>query len=112
VGIVYCLVISNTAPDTTQIYSSNTAQLVAQRTTAGVWHNAQQQLDIRSAVACYAYVVCGMWYVDGIPFEQKETDYLLWGCFRSSFASSSTPAGCLLQLIHGLDEGARGAKSP
>jgi hypothetical protein len=47
----------------------------------------------------------------GIPFEQKEPDYLLWGCFRSSFASSSTPAGCLLQLIHGLDEGARGAKS-
>ena len=26
-------------------------------------------------------------------------------------ASSSTPAGCLLQLIHGLDEGARDAKS-
>jgi hypothetical protein len=26
-------------------------------------------------------------------------------------ASSSTPAGCLLQLKHGLDEGARGAKS-
>jgi hypothetical protein len=27
------------------------------------------------------------------------------------FASASTPAGCLLQLIHGhLDEGARGAK--
>jgi hypothetical protein len=48
----------------------------------------------------------------GIPFEQKGPDYLLWGCFRSSFASSSTPAGCLLQLIlHGLDEGARGAKS-
>jgi hypothetical protein len=46
-----------------------------------------------------------------IPFEQKEPDYLLWGCFRSSFASSSTPAGCLLQLIHGLDEGARSAKS-
>jgi hypothetical protein len=39
------------------------------------------------------------------PFEQKEPDYLLWGCFRSSFASSSTPAGCLLQLIHGLDAG-------
>jgi hypothetical protein len=46
-----------------------------------------------------------------IPFEQKEPDYLLWGCFRWSFASASTPAGCLLQLIHGLDEGARGAKS-
>jgi hypothetical protein len=46
-----------------------------------------------------------------IPFEQKERDYLLWGCFRSSFASSSTPAGCLLQLIHGLDEAARGAES-
>jgi hypothetical protein len=30
---------------------------------------------------------------------------------RSSFASSSTPAGCLLQLKHGLDEAARGAKS-
>jgi hypothetical protein len=46
-----------------------------------------------------------------IAFEQNERDYLLWVCFRSSFASSSTPAGCLLQLIHGLDEGARGAKS-
>ena len=46
-----------------------------------------------------------------IPFEQKEPDYLLWAPLRSSFASSSTPAGCLLQLIHGLDEGARGAKS-
>jgi hypothetical protein len=46
-----------------------------------------------------------------IPFEQKEPDYLLWGPLRSSFASSSTPAGCLLQRIHGLDEGARGAKS-
>jgi hypothetical protein len=46
-----------------------------------------------------------------IPFEQIKPDYLLWGCFRWSFASSSTPAGCLLQLIHGLDEGARGAKS-
>jgi hypothetical protein len=46
-----------------------------------------------------------------IPFEQKEPDYLIWGCFRSSFASSSTPAGCLFQLKHGLDEGARGAKS-
>ena len=46
-----------------------------------------------------------------IPFEQKEPDYLLWAPLRSSFASSSTPAGCLLQLKHGLDEGARGAKS-
>jgi hypothetical protein len=32
------------------------------------------------------------------PFELNKPDYLLWGCFRSSFASSSTPAGCLLQL--------------
>jgi hypothetical protein len=48
----------------------------------------------------------------GIPFEQKEPDYLLWGCFRWGFASASTPAGCLLPLVHGLDEGARGAKSP
>jgi hypothetical protein len=49
----------------------------------------------------------------GIPFEQINPDYLLWGCFRSSFAmhSSSTPAGCLFQLKHGLDEAARGAKS-
>jgi hypothetical protein len=46
-----------------------------------------------------------------IPFEQIKPDYLLWGCFRLSFASSSTPAGCLLQLKHGLDEAARGAKS-
>jgi hypothetical protein len=46
-----------------------------------------------------------------IPFEQKEPDYLLWGPLRSSFASSCTPAGCLLQPKHGLDEGARGAKS-
>jgi hypothetical protein len=46
-----------------------------------------------------------------IPFEQKEPDYLLWPPLRSSFASSSTPAGCLLQLKHGLDEAARGAKS-
>jgi hypothetical protein len=49
------------------------------------------------------------------PFELNKPDYLLlWGCFRSSSASSSTPAGCVLQLIHGLDgdedEGARGAK--
>jgi hypothetical protein len=48
---------------------------------------------------------------DSIPFELNKPDYLLWGCFRSSFASSSTPAGCLLQLIHGLDEGTRGVKS-
>jgi hypothetical protein len=44
----------------------------------------------------------------GEAFEQKESDYLLWGCFRSSSASSSTPAGCLLQLallVHGLDKG-------
>jgi hypothetical protein len=27
-------------------------------------------------------------------------DYLLWGCFRSSFASSSTPAGCLLFIAY------------
>jgi hypothetical protein len=40
-----------------------------------------------------------------IPFEQKEPDYLLWGCFRSRFASSSTPAGCLLQLMSGLRRG-------
>jgi hypothetical protein len=46
-----------------------------------------------------------------IAFEQKERDYLLWGCFRWSFASASTPAGCLLQLIHGLDE-AREARNP
>jgi hypothetical protein len=46
-----------------------------------------------------------------IPFEQKEPDYMLWGCFRWSFASTSTPAGCLLQLIHGLDEETRDAKS-
>jgi hypothetical protein len=39
------------------------------------------------------------------------TNRAYWGCFRSSFASLGTPAGCLLQLIHGLDEGARGAKS-
>jgi hypothetical protein len=45
------------------------------------------------------------------PFELNKPDYLLWGALRSSFASSSTPAGCLLQLIHGLGEGARGAKS-
>jgi hypothetical protein len=47
----------------------------------------------------------------GIPFEQKEPDYLLWAPLRSGFASSCTPAGCLLQLKHGLDEGARGAES-
>jgi hypothetical protein len=47
----------------------------------------------------------------GIPFEQIKPDYLLLGCFRWIFASASTPTGCLLQLIHGLDEGARGAKS-
>jgi hypothetical protein len=46
-----------------------------------------------------------------IPFEQIKPDYLLGGCFRWSFASASTPAGCLLQLIHGLDESARDAKS-
>jgi hypothetical protein len=46
-----------------------------------------------------------------IPFEQIKPDYLLWGCFRWSFASSSTPAGCVLQLKHGLDEAARDAKS-
>jgi hypothetical protein len=45
------------------------------------------------------------------PFELNKPDYLLWGCFCSSFASSSTPAGCLLQLKHGLDKAARGAKS-
>jgi hypothetical protein len=44
-------------------------------------------------------------------YEQKEPDYLLWGCFHWSFASASTPAGRLLQLIHGLGEGAQGAKS-
>jgi hypothetical protein len=37
----------------------------------------------------------------GVAFEQIKPDYLLWGCFRWSFASASTPAGCLLQLIHG-----------
>jgi hypothetical protein len=37
---------------------------------------------------------------------------LLWGCFRWSSASASTPAGCLFQLVHGLDEAARGAESP
>jgi hypothetical protein len=46
-----------------------------------------------------------------IAFEQFKPDYLLWGPLRSSFASSSTPAGCLLKLKHGLDEAARGAKS-
>jgi hypothetical protein len=61
-----------------------------------------------SDVASSSPIVVVVWL---IPFEQKEPDHLLWGCFRSSFASSSTPAGCLLQLIHGLDEGARGAKS-
>jgi hypothetical protein len=45
------------------------------------------------------------------PFELNKPDYLRWGALRSSSASSSTPAGCLLQLAHGLDEGARGAKS-
>jgi hypothetical protein len=52
------------------------------------------------------------------PFELNKPDYLLWGCFRSSFASSTTPGGCLLQLKHGLGPGswmrrraARGAKS-
>jgi hypothetical protein len=31
-----------------------------------------------------------------IAFEQKEHDYLLWGCSRSGFATSSSgaPAGC------------------
>jgi hypothetical protein len=30
-------------------------------------------------------------------YEQKEPEYLLWGCFyfRPSSASASTPAGCL-----------------
>jgi hypothetical protein len=73
-------------------------------------------MDLRSAV----HAICHMASAErpearghGIPSEQKEPgDYLLWGCFRSGFASSSTPAGCLFQLIHGLDEGARGAKSP
>ena len=36
----------------------------------------------------------------------------LWGCFRSGFASSSTPAGCLFQLIHGLELRAREARNP
>jgi hypothetical protein len=57
------------------------------------------------------YAVHRSCFLTTIPFEQKEPDYLLWGPLRSSFASSSTPAGCLLQLEHGLDEGARGAKS-
>jgi hypothetical protein len=48
----------------------------------------------------------------GIPFEQIKPDYLLWGCFRSNFASSSTPAGCVLQLKHGLDHRAREAQNP
>jgi hypothetical protein len=47
----------------------------------------------------------------GTAFEQFKPEYLLWGPLRPSFASASTPAGCLLQLIHGLDEGARGAES-
>jgi hypothetical protein len=34
------------------------------------------------------------------------------GHLRSSFASSRRPAGCLLELTHGLDEGPRDAKSP
>jgi hypothetical protein len=34
--------------------------------------------------------------------EQKGRDYLLWGCFRSSFASSSsrTPATCWLLVAY------------
>jgi hypothetical protein len=63
-----------------------------------------------------------VWRLARIPFEQViaiEPDPVrlpalcsgLWGCFRSSCASSSTPAGCLLHLEHGLDEAARGAKS-
>jgi hypothetical protein len=34
----------------------------------------------------------------------------LWGALHSSFDSASTPVGRLLELIHGLGEGARGAK--
>jgi hypothetical protein len=45
------------------------------------------------------------------PFELNKPDYLLWGALRSGSASSSTPAGCVLQLIRGLGEAARGAKS-
>jgi hypothetical protein len=51
-------------------------------------------------------------YFAGIAFEQIKPDYLLWGFFRWSFSSASTPAGCLFFLIHGLDEGARDAKFP
>jgi hypothetical protein len=67
------------------------------------------QMDSSTKECCMPYTYA--MYRLSIPFEQIKPDYLLWGCFRSSFASSSTPAGCLLQLIHGLDEGARGAKS-
>jgi hypothetical protein len=34
-------------------------------------------------------------------YEQSEPDYLPWGCFRPSFASASTPAGCLNVQVHG-----------
>jgi hypothetical protein len=69
----------------------------------------------RGVYIIYLYLAHGLWPATELrattAFEQIKPDYLLWGCFRWSFASASTPAGCLLQLIHGLDEVARGAKS-
>jgi hypothetical protein len=45
--------------------------------------------------------------------EQINPDYLLWGCFRWSFASSSTPAGCVFfKYMAWMGQGARDAKSP
>jgi hypothetical protein len=40
--------------------------------------------------------------------EQSKPDYLIWGALRSGFASAIAPAGCLLELAHGL--GAEGAR--
>jgi hypothetical protein len=97
----------------------NCCQLIGQQSPQ-LWVQQVQQLGLAllpvvwrsthaTATATATAVVFGCWLL--IPFELNKPDYLLWGCFRSSFASSSTPAGCLLQLEHGLDEAARGAKS-
>jgi hypothetical protein len=46
------------------------------------------------------------------PVRANQTRLPALGLLPLEFCcSASAPAGCLLQLIHGLDEGARGAKS-
>jgi hypothetical protein len=68
-----------------------------------IWHIALQGAGERVSQLAARSWACPV--RDPVRANQTRSPALgsgLWGCFRCSCASANTPAGCLLQLVHGM----------